>query len=145
MAKKLQSDKLQWELSIKDSEAQRNIAALTRANKDYEKSNKEIRLEMARLEAQGKRNTDEYRGLKDVLKQNNTEIALNTKQIKQNESVLGTQGMTMNQLKNRYKELLKEMNNTSRATDPKAWESLKAQLDETRGAMGNLAGGTQKS
>jgi hypothetical protein len=142
---KIQSDKLQWELLIKDSEAQKNIANLSKANKDLEKSNKEIRLEMARLEAQGKKNSDEWKGLQDVMKKNSSEIANNTQLIKANENQLGTQSMTMNQLKKRYQELLKEMNNTSKATDPKAWESLKAQLDETRGAMSNLAGGTQKA
>lgn len=142
---KIQSDKMQWELLVKDSEAQKNIANLSKANKDLEKSNKEIRLEMARLEAQGKKNSEEWKGLQDVMKKNSSEIANNTQLIKANENQLGTQSMTMNQLKKRYQELLKEMNNTSKATDPKAWESLKAQLDETRGAMSSLAGGTQKA
>lgn len=141
----IQSDKMQWDLLIKDSEAQRNIANLSKANKDLEKSNKEIRLEMARLEAQGKKNSEEWKGLQDVMKKNNAEISNNTQLIKANENLLGTQSMTMNQLKKRYQELLKEMNNTSKATDPKAWESLKSQLDETKGAMSNLAGGTQKA
>ncbi len=136
---------MQWELLIKDSEAQKNIANLSKANKDLEKSNKEIRLEMARLEAQGKKNSEEWKGLQDVMKKNNAEISNNTQLIKANENQLGIQNMTMNQLKKRYQELLKEMNNTSKATDPKAWESLKSQLDETKGAMSNLAGGTQKA
>jgi len=136
---------MQWDLLIKDSEAQRYIANLSKANKDLEKSNKEIRLEMARLEAQGKKNSEEWKGLQDVMKKNNAEISNNTQLIKANENQLGTQNMTMNQLKKRYQELLKEMNNTSKATDPKAWESLKSQLDETKGAMSNLAGGTQKA
>lgn len=143
MAKKLQSDKMQWELSIKDSEAQRNITSLTRANKELEKSNKQIRLEMARLEAQGKRNSQEYIGLQGVLKQNNIEISHNSKLIKENESKLGLQNMTMNQLRKRYQELQREMNNTSKAADPKAWESLKSKLDETKDAMDNLNHQTQ--
>jgi hypothetical protein len=145
MANKIQSDKMQWELSIKDSEAQRNIANLAKANKDLEKSNKEIRLEMARLEAQGKRNSDEWRSLNGVLKSNNLEIGNNSKLIAENEKQLGLQNMTMNQLKKRYQELQKEMNNTSKAADPEAWNSLKSKLDETKGAMANLAGGTQKA
>ena len=145
MAKKLQSDKMQWELSIKDSEAQRNITSLTRANKELEKSNKQIRLEMARLEAQGKRNSQEYIGLQGVLKQNNIEISHNSKLIKENESKLGLQNMTMNQLRKRYQELQREMNNTSKAADPKAWESLKSQLDDTKDAMNDLGGKTQKT
>ena len=145
MANKIQSDKMQWELSIKDSEAQRNIANLAKANKDLEKSNKEIRLEMARLEAQGKQNSEEWKSLNGVLKNNNIEIGNNSKLIQENEKQLGLQNMTMNQLKKRYQEIQKEMNNTSKAADPKAWESLKNQLDETKGAMASLSGGTQKA
>ncbi len=136
---------MQWELSIKDSEAQRNITSLTRANKELEKSNKQIRLEMARLEAQGQKNSVEYQRLQLVIKSNNEEISNNTKLIRENENQLGLQNMTMNQLRKRYQELQREMNNTSKAADPKAWESLKSQLDETKDAMNDLGGKTQKT
>lgn len=145
MANKIQSDKLQWELSIKDSEAQRNIANLAKANKELEKSNKEIRLEMARLEAQGKKNSIEWRNLNGVLKSNNIEIGNNSKLIAENEKQLGLQNMTMDQLKKRYKELQKELNSTSKATDPESWNSLKSKLDETQVAINDLSGKTQKA
>lgn len=145
MSGKISSDKLQWELLIKDSEAQREITKLTQKNKELEKSNKEVRLEMAKLEAQGKKNSAEWNGLRDVLQKNSTEISNNTKLIKANEDQLGTQNMTMQQLKKRYAELQKELNNTSKALDPKAWEATKAKMDETKNAMDEMSGKTKKS
>ena len=145
MGGKITSDKMQWELLIKDSEAQREIAKLTQNNKDLEKSNKEVRLEMAKLEAQGKRNSTEWNGLRNVLEKNSTEISNNTKLIKANEAQLGTQNMTMQQLKKRHAELQKELNNTSKALDPTAWANTKAKMDETKDAMDDMTGKTKKS
>ena len=136
---------MQWELLIKDSEAQREIAQLTKTNKELEKSNKEVRLEMAKLEAQGKRNSTEWNGLRNVLQKNSTEISNNTKLIKANEDQLSMQNMTMQQLKKRYSELQIELYNTSKALDPKAWQNTKSKMDETKAAMDDMSGKTKKS
>lgn len=136
----LKSDKLQWELSIKDSEAQKTISDLNSSNRELEKSNKAIRVEMAKLEAQGKTLSDEYKKLKSTLDLNNKTIKDNSELVRSNEKELGINNLTLQQLKKRYSELKRELDSTSKALDPEKWAKLNAQVNEAKTRMGELSG-----
>lgn len=136
----LKSDKLQWELSIKDSEAQKTISDLNSSNRELEKSNKAIRVEMAKLEAQGKTMDDEYKQLKRTLELNNKTIKDNTDLIKSNEKEIGINNLTLQQLRKRYSELKKELDSTSQSLEPEKWAKLNAQVNESKDRIGELSG-----
>ncbi len=136
----LKSDKLQWELAIKDSQAQKAISDLNSSNRELEKSNKAIRTEMAKLEAQNKTTSDAYKQLKSTLDSNNKTIKDNSDLIKSNEKELGISNMTLQQVRKRYNELKRELDNTSKALDPQKWEELNKQVNEAKDRMGELSG-----
>lgn len=142
---KLSSDRLEWDLAIKDSEAQRNILELTKANKELEKTNKTILIEMGKLEVQQKRNSIEWEQLRDVLEKNKKEISENNLAIKENEKSLSITNLTAAQLKKRYSELQRELNNTSKALDPKAWEAIKQKMEETQDRIADVTGKTEQA
>lgn len=71
MAKKLNEDEIKWILSVESSKAQQEIRKLTKVNRELNKTNKERRELMRELEAQGKKESDEYQRLDEEIKKSN--------------------------------------------------------------------------
>ena len=71
MAKKLNEDEIKWILSVESSKAQQEIRKLTKVNRELNKTNKERRELMRNLEAQGKKESDEYQRLDEEIKKSN--------------------------------------------------------------------------
>ena len=142
MAKNLEPDYINWVLTLNASQAQEEIHKLEKANKEWKASNQATRKAMAELEAQGKKNSAEYRNLQRGLRENNREIALNEKRIRSLSERLDTSSMTVRQLRQRMKELKREFENTSRATDPERYERLRRSIDETGLAIRRATSGS---
>lgn len=139
----LRDDNINLHINVTSNEAQESIRQLSQNNRDLEKTNKAVRLEMEKLKAQGKEQSDEFKQLETVYKSNSASIRENAKEIKNLEQSLGLNDMTMTQLRKHAKELQSQLDHTVESADPKGYSDLQKQLEATKGRMGELKGAGQ--
>lgn len=145
MAKgRLTEDEIKWILSVESTEAQQKIHKLTEDNKALTKSNKDRLKEMIALEKQGKKETEAYKNLSKTVADNNNKIKQNNEAIRQLEGRLKISELTMNQLRKRAKELQSQLDNTSKAANPKQYAALEKELTDVRNRMGEVKGSSSK-
>lgn len=139
MAKKgLTEDQLNFIISIDASEAQQEIRKLVKTNKELISTNKERRQELYKLEMQGKTETEEYKKLEQVIKDNVKAISDNKKVISELENKLDITGLTMTQLKGKARDLQRQLDQTVQSTHPEEYQALQNELDRVRGRMDEL-------
>ena len=139
MAKKgLTEDQLNFIMSIDASEAQQEIRKLVKTNKELISTNKERRQELYKLEMQGKTETEEYKKLEQVIKDNVKAISDNKKVISELENKLDITGLTMTQLKGKARDLQRQLDQTVQSTHPEEYQALQNELDRVRGRMDEL-------
>lgn len=140
MAKKLNEDEIEWILSVESSKAQQEIRKLTKVNRELNKTNKERRELMRNLEAQGKKESDEYQRLDEEIKKSNKTISTNNKLIGELEKKLDVTGLTMVQLRKKAKDLRQQLDNTVKSTHPEEYAELEAELSKVNSRMEELRG-----
>nr|UWG86327.1 MAG: hypothetical protein [Bacteriophage sp.] len=140
MAKKLNEDEIKWILSVESSKAQQEIRKLTKVNRELNKTNKERRELMRELEAQGKKESDEYQRLDEEIKKSNKTISTNNKLIGELEKKLDVTGLTMVQLRKKAKDLRQQLDQTVKSTHPEEYAELEAELAKVNSRMEELRG-----
>ena len=138
MASRLTEDQIKWILTLDASAAEKEINSLIKVNKELQEANKGVQKEMRQLEAAGKKESDEYRNLNGVLRENNNTLKANREQIKRLENQMGLANLSMSQLRRRAQDLERQMNQTSRNLHPEEWNKLQKELTETRSKMDEL-------
>lgn len=138
MAKKLTEDQINWILSVDASEAQQEIRKLVKTNRELVNVNKERRQELIKLEAQGKKETEEYRNLEAEIKKTSQAISTNNKLVGELEKKLDITGLTMGQLKKKARDLQRQLDQTVQSTHPEEYNALQNELDRVRGRMDEL-------
>ncbi len=138
MASRLTEDQIKWILTLDASAAEKEINSLIKVNKQLQEANKGVQKEMRQLEAAGKKESDEYRNLNGVLRENNNTLKTNREQIKRLENQMGLANLSMSQLRRRAQDLESQMNRTSRNLHPEEWGKLQKELTETRSKMDEL-------
>ena len=138
MASRLTEDQIKWILTLDASAAEKEINSLIKVNKELQEANKGVQKEMRQLEAAGKKESDEYRNLNGVLRENNNTLKANREQIKRLENQMGLANLSMSQLRRRAQDLESQMNRTSRNLHPEEWNKLQKELTETRSKMDEL-------
>lgn len=138
MASRLTEDQIKWILTLDASAAEKEINSLIKVNKELQEANKGVQKEMRQLEAAGKKESDEYRNLNGVLRENNNTLRANREQIKRLENQMGLANLSMSQLRRRAQDLESQMNRTSRNLHPEEWNKLQKELTETRSKMDEL-------
>ena len=138
MAKKLTEDQINWILSVDASDAQQEIRKLVKTNRELVNVNKERRQELIKLEAQGKKETEEYRNLEAEIKKTSQAISTNNKLVGELEKKLDITGLTMSQLKAKARDLQRQLDQTVQSTHPEEYNALQNELDRVRGRMDEL-------
>ncbi|WP_303009177.1 hypothetical protein [Coprobacter fastidiosus] len=138
MASRLTEDQIKWILTLDASAAEKEINSLIKVNKELQEANKGVQKEMRQLEAAGKKESDEYRNLNGVLRENNNTLRANREQIKRLENQMGLANLSMSQLRRRAQDLESQMNRTSRNLHPEEWNKLQKELTETRSKIDEL-------
>lgn len=134
----LRDDNINMHINLDSIPAQDSIRKLAAENRDLEKTNKAVRLEMEKLKAQGKENGEEFKQLEAAYKSNTSAINKNIKEIDELKKSLSLNDMTMTQLRKRAKDLQSQLDHTVQAADPKGYADLQKQLEATQGRMGEL-------
>ncbi len=163
---KLRDDEIKFILNLEAKGLQAEIGKSSAAIKKFAQENKSLQSEMnlankylketerqmKSLERSGKKNSSTYRDLKSTYEttkeeitdynerivENNALIDKNNEVIKKSLKQLGLEEMTMGQLKNRAKELQKQLDSTSLATNPEEYMKLQKELTEVDNRMGVL-------
>lgn len=138
MAKKLTEDQINWILSVDASEAQQEIRKLVKTNRELVNVNKERRQELIKLEAAGKKETEEYKNLEAEVKKANRTISENNMIMGELEKKLDITGLTMAQLKKKARDLQRQLDQTVQSTHPDEYQALQNELDHVRGRMDEL-------
>ncbi|MDE6028391.1 MAG: phage tail tape measure protein [Muribaculaceae bacterium] len=128
---KLSPDKIEWILSLNATQAQQEIHKLEKSTKSLQKENKQWRELMAK-QIPG---SPEWKKYNDLIKTNNKLINRNRAEIKHLKGQLDISTMTMKQLNSRLKELKREFENTSKATDPKRYKQLREEMKKVGAAL----------
>lgn len=138
MAKGLTEDQINWILSVDASEAQQEIRKLVKTNRELVNVNKERRQELIKLEAQGKKETEEYKNLEAEIKKTSQAISTNNKLVGELEKKLDITGLTMSQLKKKARDLQRQLDQTVQSANPEEYQALQNELDRVRGRMDEL-------
>lgn len=134
-SKNLSVDEIQYIVSAKTQEAQKEIYELTKAGKALRKEESLRKQEMISLEAQGKKTSKRYRNLEAECKNYSTQIRDNNKKIEEATRKLDVNAMSMSQLQQRAKQLRRELNQIPKALNPQLYDSYEKQLQKVNGRM----------
>ena len=163
---KLSNDEIKFILNLEAKGLQAEIGKSTAAVKKFAQENKALQAEMDNankflketerqmkvLERTSKTNSSAYRELKETyavtkneisdyserILENNNAIEKNNEVIAKGLNALKLEDMTMGQLKNRAKDLQKQLDATSLSTDPEEYKKLQAELTQVDNRMGQL-------
>lgn len=163
---KLRDDEIKFILNLEAKGLQAEIGKSAAAVKKFAQENKALQAEMdlankflketerqmKALERQGKTHTSTYQEVTATYQATKTEIEDYTERIFENNSQidknnelierslkqLKLEEMTMSQLKNRAKDLQKQLDSTSLATDPEEYIKLQNELSQVDKRMGTL-------
>lgn len=141
---KLKPDYINWVLTLNATQAQEEFHKLEKANKELQKQTNANRKAMAQLEAKGKKGSAEWNNLRKSIDQNSRAMAQNRAKMDEVAKRFDLTSMSVNQLKKHLKELQREFNSTSKATDPKRYKELQQEINKTQQALYRATGQTDK-
>jgi hypothetical protein len=133
---KLNDDTLKWTLEVNGKPAMKELNELEQSTRKLERTNKDLRVEMAKMEANGKKNTAEYKALGAQIKDNNATMSTNKTRMEQLRKEVGLSALTTKQLRDEYRRLKNQMDNTTPGTPE--WKKLRGELTAVQGRMSDL-------
>ena len=136
--KHVSEDEIKYMVSADSSKAQAEIHDLIKVTKELKKEERERRKAMIELEAQGKKNTTEYKNLEKEYKSLSNQVSENNNKISELTRSLDINAMTGRQLKKVAKELAATLDDMSEAADPEEYARLNKRLGEVRSRMAEL-------
>ncbi len=139
MAKKhLSEDEIKLIISGDSSELQESLHKLTKETKELRKEESERRKAMVELEAQGKKNSKEYRNLSKECKEYTDRISKNNEKINVLTRNLNVNDLSMRQLKKEAKELSAALEDMTESANPEEYARFSARLKDVRTRMSEL-------
>lgn len=139
--KHLSEDEIKYIVSAETSDAQKEVYKLTTETKKLEKEERTRRKAMIELEAQGKKNTEEYKRLQKETKEYSKSISTNKGKINELNKAMDVNALTMTSLKKRAKELQLQLDNTSKASNPQRYAETETELNRVKNRISELKGG----
>lgn len=136
--KHLSEDEIQYTIDVKTAKAQQEIHKLETQSAALRNENKQRLQQMIKLEASGKKETDQYKRLAASYKDTGKQIRDLTSRIQEQTRTLDTNAMTMSQLRKQSKSLQKELDNVSKALNPNLYADLENRLQGVNARMEEL-------
>lgn len=136
--KHLSEDEIQYTVDVKTAKAQQEIHKLENQSASLRNENKQRLQQMIKLEASGKKETEQYKKLAASYKDTSKQIKDLTSRIQEQTRTLDTNAMTMSQLRKQSKSLQKELDNVSQSLNPKQYEALESRLKTVNARMAEL-------
>ena len=136
--KHLSEDEIQYTIDVKTAKAQQEIHKLEIQSAALRNENKQRLQQMIKLEASGRKETDQYKKLASSYKDTGRQIKDLTSRIQEQTRTLDTDAMTMSQLRKQSKSLQKELDNVSKALNPNLYDELENRLQKVHARMEDL-------
>ena len=136
--KHLSEDEIQYTIDVKTAKAQQEIHKLETQSAALRNENKQRLQQMIKLEASGRKETDQYKKLASSYKDTGRQIKDLTSRIQEQTRTLDTDAMTMSQLRKQSKSLQKELDNVSKALNPNLYDELENRLQKVHARMEDL-------
>ncbi|WZL88336.1 phage tail tape measure protein [Salinimicrobium sp. 3283s] len=143
MAKRIVDEEMRFSIVINGNEAQKELYELERSTRKLTQENKDLRAEKARLKAQGKEESEEYRNLTRRIKENSLELSRNKARTQELQKEIGITGLTMAQLSKRASQLRLEMRNMLPGSAE--YKRMQAELVAVNARMKELSLGAQQA
>ena len=140
---KLNNEVIKWSLEINGNKAMSELNKMEQATRGLRDENKNLKTEMAKLEAQGKKNSIEYKQLNDKISQNNQLLKTNDAGMSKLRKEVGLSALTTKQLRQEYNRLGYEMNNMTPHTAE--WRKLKGEQAEVGKRLKEVNTGQKES
>jgi hypothetical protein len=136
--KHLSEDQIQYTVDVKTSKAQQEIHKLEVQSASLRNENKQRLQQMIKLEASGKKETEQYKNLATSYKDTGRQIRDLSSRIQEQTRSLDINAMTMSQLKKQAKILQKELDNVSQSLNPQQYAALENNLRSVNSRMAEL-------
>ncbi len=120
------------------AEVQKNIALISHENE-------RLRVTKAKLEAQNKKGSKEWKSVTARIKENNKQLGTNKAKLKVLESQMKITDMTAKQLTNHYQDLSRKISKVNKDLHPERWNRLNKELQETDRQMTKVGAKTNKA
>jgi hypothetical protein len=127
------------------SKVRSEMADISKQIRKLKGDNDSLKVSKAKLEAQGKRNSKEWKQLNDQIKANNKQITTAKGKYKQLNAQLDITEKSATELKKESRQLRRELNATSKAAEPKRWKQLNSQLEKTEKQYKKVRAGTNRT
>ena len=128
MAKRLTDETLRMDIVLNGNEAQKKMGDLQQAQRNLRKENEEIQKQKAKMIAQGKKETEEYKNLAKQLTENNKAINSNKQEQTALRKEMGLSALTTRQLAQEEKRLKAIMGSFS--PDTPQWKKHNSELQK---------------
>ena len=136
--KHLTEDQIQYTVDVNTSKAQQEIHKLEIQSASLRNENKQRLQQMIKLEASGKKETEQYKNLAASYKDTGRQIRELSSRIQEQTRSLDINAMTMSQLKKQSKYLQKELDNVSKALNPQQYSALEKSIQTVNARMSEL-------
>lgn len=136
--KHLSEDQIQYTVDVKTSKAQQEIHKLEVQSASLRNENKQRLQQMIKLEASGKKETEQYKNISASYKDTGRKIRELSSRIQEQTRSLDINAMTMSQLKKQSKYLQKELDNVSKALNPQQYSALEKSIQTVNARMSEL-------
>ena len=143
-SKHISEDEIKYIVDVESAKAQQEIRKLEKSTASLRSENKRRLDQMVKLEAQGKKESQLYKDLRQNYNQANKEIKENTTQIANLTKGIKVADLTMNQLKKEAKQLQKQLDDTSKSLNPDAYGELEDRLGSVNSRIAQLKGNARE-
>lgn len=135
----LQPDYIKWVLDLNSGNAEQELHKLIKSTDELKKANEGLEKNLELYRSNRKLYNKEFHDTSAELKANNKAIAENKLKITALTGQIKLGDLSMSQLKNRLRDLSRQLNHTSKALHPLTWDNLNRQLIETKKRVGELS------
>jgi septal ring factor EnvC (AmiA/AmiB activator) len=142
----ISKDIIETEMRTKGgSKVRSQMADVSKEIRRLSGENERLKVSKAKLEAQGKKNTKEWKQLNDQIKHNNKEITRQKGKYKELNSQLDITEKSATELRKESRRLRRELNGVSKSVEPKRWKRLNAELERTEKQYRKVRAGTRRT
>lgn len=134
---------LQLQMVVNGSAAQKELITLEMSTKDLRKANVDLKEELKALSRAKTLDIEKYKQLSAEIEKNNNTIKQNDARMKELRNEIGITGLTMNQLKQRARELRVQIDNMTPGNPNR--KKLVDELEQINAQMGKLKTGAAQS
>ena len=132
---KLSPDYIEWVLKLNATQAQEELHKLEKTNRELKAEADANRKAMTQLTAEGKKGSAEWKNLRKATSELSRTISENRAKMEVVAKRIDFTAMSVKQLRARLKELQRQFNDTSKATDPKRYKELRGEINKVQAAL----------